>query len=120
MYKVLEFINKNYKSILKVILGLFFLYYLIFFLTPKVKIAASQKEKLDSLNITIKQLYEQNIKLEEKISNFDESIKEVDLQIGKIKGQKTIVKEIYHEKINLIDKLTIRELDSFFTNRYNK
>jgi len=120
MYKVLDFIKANYKSIIKVLVGLFVLYYLVFFLTPNVKMAASQKAQLDSLNSVIKQLHEDNLKLEDKISDFNEEIKEVDAHIGKIKGQKTIVKEIYHEKINSVDKLTVRELDSFFTDRYNK
>ena len=78
------------------------------------------KQQLDSLNLIIKQLHEDNLKLESKISDFNEEIKEVDAHIGKIKGQKTIVKEIYHEKISNVDKLTVRELDSFFTDRYNK
>jgi len=120
IYKVLDFIKANYKSIIKVLVGLFVLYYLVFFLTPNVKMAASQKAQLDSLNSVIKQLHEDNLKLEDKISDFNEEIKEVDAHIGKIKGQKTIVKEIYHEKINSVDKLTVRELDSFFTDRYNK
>jgi uncharacterized coiled-coil DUF342 family protein len=80
----------------------------------------SQKQQLDSLNVVINKLHEDNLKLEGKISEFNEEIKEVDNHIGKIKGQKTIVKEIYHEKINSVDKLTVRELDSFFTDRYNK
>jgi vacuolar-type H+-ATPase subunit I/STV1 len=82
--------------------------------------SASQKQQLDSLNVVINKLHEDNLKLEGKISEFNEEIKEVDNHIGKIKGQKTIVKEIYHEKINSVDKLTVRELDSFFTDRYNK
>jgi uncharacterized coiled-coil DUF342 family protein len=82
--------------------------------------SASQKQQLDSLNVVINKLHEDNLKLEGKISEFNEEIKEVDNHIGKIKGQKTIVKEIYHEKISSVDKLTVRELDSFFTDRYNK
>lgn len=120
MYKILDFIKLNYKSIFKGLLGLFILYYLVFFLTPNVKMAAGQKQQLDSLNLIIKQLHQDNLKLESKISDFNEEIKEVDAHIGKIKGQKTIVKEIYHEKISNVDKLTVRELDSFFTDRYNK
>lgn len=120
MSNVLNFIKSNYRSIIKVALGIFILYYLIFFLTPNVKMAAGQKQQLDSLNMVIKQLHEDNLKLEGKISEFNEEIKEVDASIGKIKGQKTIVKEIYHEKISNVDKLTVRELDSFFTDRYNK
>jgi len=120
MSKILNFLKSNYKLILQVSFGIFVLYYLIFFLTPNVRMSASQKQQLDSLNVVINKLHEDNLKLEGKISEFNEEIKEVDNHIGKIKGQKTIVKEIYHEKINSVDKLTVRELDSFFTDRYNK
>ena len=96
------------------------MYWVIFVLTPKAQIAADQKQQLDSLNVAIEKLHDDNSKLEDKITGFNEQIKEVDNHIGKIKGQKTIVKEIYHEKINSVDKLTVRELDSFFTDRYNK
>lgn len=120
MYKIIDFLKSNYKTIIQIIFGLVILYYLIFFLTPNVKMAASQKQQLDSLNVVIKQLHEDNKKLEDDITNFNEQIKEVDSHIGKIKGQKTIVKEIYHEKINSVDKFTVPELDSFFTDRYNK
>jgi hypothetical protein len=118
MNKIFNFLKNNYKNILKVIFGLFILYYLIFFLTPNVKMSADQKQQLDSLNVVIKQLHEDNLRLENKISDFDKEINEVDQNISKIKNQKTIVKEIYHEKISNVDKLTVRELDSFFTDRY--
>lgn len=119
MSKVFNFLKLNYKFILQISFGIFVLYYLIFFLTPNVKMSTGQKQQLDSLNIAINKLHQDNLKLEAEISKFDADIRQVDNQIGKIKVQKTIVKEIYHEKINSVDKLTIRELDSFFTNRYN-
>lgn len=120
MSKIINFLKSNYKTMIKIVFGLVIIYYLIFFLTPNVRMAASQKQQLDSLNVVIKQLHEDNQKLEEDINNFNEQIKEIDSHIGKIKGQKTIVKEIYHEKINRVDKLTVPELDSFFTDRYNR
>lgn len=118
MKKILDILKTNHKTILKVIFGLFILYYLIFFLTPRVRMAEDQKKQLDSLNFTIKQLHEDNLKLETKISDFNSEIKKVDNSISKIKNQKTIVKEIYHEKINNVDKLSVPEIDSFFANRY--
>lgn len=76
------------------------------------------KKQLDSLNIVIRQLHNDNLKLETKINGFEFQIEEVDSNISTIKTQKTIVKEIYHEKISNVDRLTIPEIDSFFTNRY--
>lgn len=118
MNNVLNFLKKNYMTILKVGFGLFILYYLIFFLTPKVSMSEYEKQQIDSLNVLIKQLHQDNLELEKEIDEYNDKIDKVDVNIKNIKGQKTIVKEIYHEKINSVDKLTVRELDSFFTDRY--
>lgn len=118
MQKIINFLKENFMTILKVLFGLFVLYYLIYFLTPKVNMSVDQKKQLDSLNVLVKQLHEDNVELEKEINEYDKKIDELDNHIDKIKGQKTIVKEIYHEKINSVDKLTVRELDSFFTDRY--
>ena len=119
MQTVLNFLKGNYKTLIKVAFGLFILYYLIFFLTPRVQMAADEKVKIDSLNLMIKGIELEQKKLDSTIQGYNEKIDEVDNHIDKIKGQKTIVKEIYHEKINSVDKLTSPELDSFFSNRYN-
>ena len=80
--------------------------------------SAEQVQKLDSLNVSINKMEEQNEYLEGRISDFNAQINSVDNNIQNIKGQKTIIKEYYHEKISNVDKLTDAELDSFFTNRY--
>lgn len=80
--------------------------------------SVEQLKKLDSLNVSIKKIESQNEYLEGRITDFNAQIIEVDNNIQNIKGQKTIIKEYYHEKINNVDKLTDAELDSFFTNRY--
>ena len=119
MHKVIDFITKNYKTIVKVCFGLFILYYLIFFLTPNMKMSAEQIEKLDSLDSSIDSLHKHNQYLEGRITDFNAQINIVDENISNIKGQKTIIKEYYHEKISNVDKLTDAELDSFFTKRYD-
>jgi vacuolar-type H+-ATPase subunit I/STV1 len=118
MNKVKNFLATNYKTIFKIGLVVFALYWVVFVLTPRTSISEQQKQDLDSLYAQIKILHEDNLKLEEEITSFNEEIKQVDSKIAKIKNQKTIVKEIYHEKINSVDRLTVRELDSFFTDRY--
>lgn len=116
--KILDFLKMNYVTIFKILFGLFILYYLIFFLTPKMKMTESQKAQLDSLNVSVKKLEQTNTQLENKINNFDLQIKDVDFNIKNIKTQKTIIKEYYHEKIISVDNFTTGELDSFFTERY--
>lgn len=81
--------------------------------------AENERAKIDSLNNLIEEIHKDQLKLDSSIQGYNEKIDEVDNHIDKIKGQKTIIKEIYHEKINNVDKLSNPELDSFFSNRYN-
>jgi len=119
MSNLIYFLVKNYKTILSGLFGIFILYYLVFFLTPKIRMAEEEKNKLDSLNQMIKQIQLNQKKLDSNILGFNLKINEIDLNIEKLKGEKTIIREIYHEKINSIDKFTNPQLDSFFANRYN-
>lgn len=119
MFQVaLNFIKSNYKTIIKLSFGVFILYYLIFFLTPRVEMSVEQKDKIDSLNTMLKNLHQDNLKIEKQIGEFENGVTQIDQNIQNIKGQKTIIKEYYHEKISNVDKLSVPELDSFFSNRY--
>ncbi len=113
-----SFVTKNYKIILAVLFGLFVLYWLMFVLTPKMNMSVEEKAKIDSLNVLIMEMNKNQQILDDKIDGINEEIVEVDNDINKIKGQKTVVKEIYHEKINRVDNLTEPELDEFFSDRY--
>ena len=117
--KVLFFLKSHYKTILIALGGLFLLYWVVFILTPRVGMDPSEKAKIDSLNNTIKEIYKDQQKLDSAISVYSEKIDEVDNHIDKIKGQKTIVKEIYHEEINRAGNYTEPQLDSFFSARYH-
>lgn len=119
MNQIISFLSKNYKTILSGLFGVFILYYLVFFLTPRVRMVEEQKRQLNSLNQMIEDIKKQQVKLDSNILGFNSKINEIDFNIDKLKGEKTIIREIYHEKINSIDKYTNPQLDSFFTNRYN-
>ena len=114
-----DFIKNNFKTILKICFVIFILYWIVFVLTPNSQMAADQKAVLDSLSIKIETLHQVNAKLEDDIDYYNQKITEIDEGIDRVKNQKTIIKEYYHEKINSVDKLTVSELDSFFANRYN-
>ena len=116
--KVVNFITKNYKTSLMVLFGLFIFYWMVFILTPKVGMSPEDKAKIDSLNVVINNMYKEQELLDDKIDNINKEINEVDNNINKIKKQKTIVKEVYHEKINRVSNFTEPELDSFFSDRY--
>jgi len=117
--KILNFLKNNYITILTGLGGLFLFYWVVFVLTPKVGMSTGEKSKIDSLNTTIKEIYKEQQKLDSNILNYNQKIDEVDNHINKIKGQKTIVKEIYHEEINRAGNYTEPQLDSFFSARYH-
>lgn len=116
--------NQNLKTMnnWKVIIFMVILV-LIIFLIPKYfsPIIDNQKQtfdKIDSLNNIIKDIQSHQLKLDSSINNFNSMIDEVDSSIKNIKGQKTIIKEIYHEKINSVSSYTNKQIDSFFSGRY--
>jgi vacuolar-type H+-ATPase subunit I/STV1 len=115
---ILNFIKQNYKTILKGLVALFILYWVIYVLTPTMKMSVQEKQKIDSLNILVKEIYKGQQKLDSSIVVYNKKIDEVDNHIDKIKGQKTIIKEIYHEEINRVDSYTDNDIDSFFADRY--
>lgn len=115
---ILNFVKRNYKTLIQVAVGIFILYWVIYVLTPTMQMSVQEKQKIDSLNLVIKDIYKEQQKLDSTIAEYNGKIDEVDNHIDKIKGQKTIVKEIYHEEINRVDTYTDNDVDSFFANRY--
>ena len=115
---VSSFFSKNYKTLLFVGIGLVALYWLIFVITPSVTMSDQDKQKIDSLNVVIQGLHDENAKLDSTIVGLNKEIDLVDKQIEDIKHKKTKVKQKYHEEINRVDSYTEPELDSFFSDRY--
>ena len=112
------FLKTNFKSILNIALILFILYWVIYILTPRVTMSTESKQKLDSLNIAIKTIELQQKKLDSNITVYTKEVEKIDTHIEHLKTEKTIIKEIYHEKIDAIDHYTDAELDEFFAKRY--
>jgi len=113
-----NFVVKNYKTIIKVLFGLFILYWLIFFLTPKITMSSESKQIIDSLNTHIKNIELEQLKIDSNIVQYNKEINEIDKNIIKLNTQKTIIKEYYHEKIISVDSYNSNQLDSFFSRRY--
>jgi len=76
------------------------------------------KKKIDSLNMIIFNMQKEQLKLDSIIKNFNEEMDSVDSKVKNIKGQKTIIREIYHEKINSVNSYDAQQIDSFFSDRY--
>jgi septal ring factor EnvC (AmiA/AmiB activator) len=118
MVQILNFLKGNYKTILAGIFGLFILYWVIYVLTPTMQMTVQEKQKIDSLNTIIKEIYKDQQKLDSSIVGYNKKIDEVDNHIGNIKTQKVIIKQQYHEDINRVDSYTESVIDSFFSDRY--
>jgi uncharacterized coiled-coil DUF342 family protein len=76
------------------------------------------KKKIDSLNVHVKEIENEQKTLDTKIEVFGQEITKVENNITKIKSQKETIREIYHEKITSVNSYTDVQLDSFFANRY--
>jgi len=115
---VKNFIIKNYKTILSVLVGLFIVYWVIFVLTPNSTMSKVDKDKLDSLTNVVNQINKEQEILENEIKVLNKEVDKIDNNISTIKTNKTKTGKKYHEEINRVDKYTEPELDSFFSNRY--
>ena len=118
METVKNFFTKNYKTIIKVVLGIVVLYWLIFFLTPKNTMSQIDKAKLDSLTNIVNTLQKEQEVIESQIELVNQEVDKIDDNVAKIKTKKVKVVKEYHEEINRVDKYSEPELDSFFSNRY--
>jgi hypothetical protein len=106
------------KTLVNTILIILLLVWVVFVLTPSVKMSNETKAVIDSLNVHIKTLEENNKKIDTAISLYNKEVDKIDNTISNIKNEKTIIKEIYHEKIINVDNYSAGQIDSFFTNRY--
>ena len=115
---ILNFFKENYKDIIKIIIGLFILYWVIYVLTPTMKMSNIEKQKMDSLNVVIKQIYKDQQRIDSNVIINLKKIEEVDNRIENIRGQKTIIKERYNEEIIRVDNYSDSDIDRFFADRY--
>lgn len=113
-----KFLIKNYKTIIKILIGLIILYWVIFFITPKIQMSSESKLKIDSINNSIKTIEVIQKKMDSNIVQYNKEILDIDSKISDIKFEKTTIKEIYHEKIISVNNYNDIQIDSFFANRY--
>ena len=118
MEPINNFFKQNYKTIIKVILGIVILYWLIYFMVPKDTMSKEDHKKIDSLTNLVSSLQKEQDLIEGKIDLVNKEVDKIDNNVAKIKTQKSKVTVKYHEEINRVDKYSEPELDSFFSNRY--
>jgi peptidoglycan hydrolase CwlO-like protein len=117
MEVVKNFIVKNYKTILSVLVGLFIVYW-VMTMSNTSTMSTIDKAKLDSLTNVVNEINKEQDILESKIELIDEEVEKIDDNISKVKTNKIKTGKKYHEEINRVDKYSEPELDSFFSNRY--
>ena len=113
-----NFLVKHYKEIAILLVGLFILYWVIYFTTPKSEMSELDKYKIELIDVKIDEINKSQIKLDSTISELKEELVGLNKNISTIKKEKITIKKVYDEKINRVDELNDVELDSFFTNRY--
>lgn len=76
------------------------------------------KEKLSNIEKGIQNVESSQKKVNSQIELFNLEIDKLQNKIDELEGEKTVIKEIYYEKINNVSKYSDKQLDSFFTERY--
>ena len=117
METIKNFVIKNYKTILSVLVGLFIVYWVMTTLNTST-MSTIDRNKLDSLTNVVNEINKEQDILESKIELIDEEVEKIDENISRVKTNKVKTGKKYHEEINRVDKYTEPELDSFFSNRY--
>ena len=117
METIKNFVIKNYKTILSVLIGLFIVYWVMTTLNTST-MSTIDRNKLDSLTNVVNEINKEQDILESKIELIDEEVEKIDDKISKVRTNKIKTGKKYHEEINRVDKYSEPELDSFFSNRY--
>ena len=117
METIKNFVIKNYKTILSVLVGLFIVYW-VMTMSNTSTMSAIDKAKLDSLTNVVNKINKEQDILESKIEVINEEVEKIDDNISTIKTNKTKTGKKYHEEIKRVDNYSEPELDSFFSDRY--
>lgn len=113
-----EFLIKNYKDILLILMSVLLTIILIKTFRPVEDRSELLKYKLDQLDSNINRLKNLQLQLNDSISNYKKEIKKIDENILKIKSEKTVVNNYYEQKKEEIVGMTKKDLDSSFKQRY--
>lgn len=114
-----EFIMNHYKAILIVLGGLFLFYWIIFIMTPAIKMSEQSVEELKKIDENISNLEFENKILQSEIVEFQEQIETVNENIDEIDDIKVTIANDYGKKINGARSFNNGELIRFLSERYN-
>ena len=118
--KIFNFLIKYRRDVGLIALCLVVFYWGNSLFNVKLKGEDKFQSKIDLIDSNINLLKTQQIDIDRNISDLKTEVIEVESTISSVKNQKVIIKEYYENKINIVDKFTDVELDSFFSNRYGR
>lgn len=118
LVSIKDFFVKYYKIMIAIVVGLFILYWFIYFATPKNQMSEVDKYKIQLIDEKIEKIDQSQKRIDSTISELNKELIGLNKTISTIKKQKVIVKKVYDEKINRVDELNDAQLDSFFSDRY--
>jgi len=117
--KIIPIVKTYYKQIGIGLGFLFVLYWVIFVLTPSVKMSAGAVEELKKIDEDIETIkLEQNI-LYDEIQQYEEKLVVMDENLKTIKDTKNQIAGEYGEKINVVRGFDHNQLVTFLSERYN-
>ena len=114
-----EFLMNHYKTISIVLGGLFLFYWIIFIMTPAIKMSEESVEELKKIDENISNLEFENKILQSEIVEFQEQIETVNENIEEIDNIKVTIANDYGKKINGARSFNNGELIRFLSERYN-
>jgi len=116
---MMNFIKKNLRDIVLVLLGCLLVYLLVRTFTPAPDKSELLKYKLEQLNNKIEETEKRQKQLDDSISVYKNDLLRIDKNIEDIKAQKTVINNYYQQKQKEIKGLTNKQIDSTLRQRYN-
>ena len=111
-------LNDYANFLLKLLLALVILYGFFYIFKPNTSMSSEDKQIIDSLILKVNVIQEEQKKLDTNILKFEEDVELISDRIHKIKKDKSIIREVYHDQILRVSTFNDSQIDSFFTARY--
>lgn len=116
--KLFDLISKNLVVVVNFSFIVFIVFWLLFFINPKISGTKLDRTEIQKITEEIKQIKEYQYKLDSSISDFNLRIMNIDTSISKVKEKRTIIEKTIYEKSNIISTFNNDQIDSFLTDRY--
>lgn len=114
-----EFLTKNFRDIILILLGCLLIFLLVRTFTPAPDKSELLKYKLEELDKKIIEAQKRQKQLDDSIAMYKKDIQRIDENIENIRSQKTVINNYYEQKKKEIPGMTNKQIDSTLRKRYN-